>query len=510
MEPGQDWPELIPLDSTELPRMPVDALPSALRDYALVVSAAEQSDPALPAVIGLGAIAALAQKTCKAKGTDLWRPEPLCLNVIALADSGERKSPVAERMCEALPAIEEAIADQGRLDRVMRNEQRESLRRQHEAARKEAGKTSDAADSEGSRSEAAQLAMQLHELGDYVETDPRLVVDNVTPEECVTLMARSGGRITVISPEGAFLHVMKGAYSRNQEPADLSALLSAYSGDRIRVDRKSRAPESVPSPAASLILIGQPVIFEELCQIKGAEDRGLIARFIIANIPGRYPRKLKSPDAAAPESSPERAAWEALLWALSRRPVSDYPPVLRLSPEAEAYLERWHDDELEHERGPEGGKWSLIRAFAKKAHGLALRFAGLFHLCEHPEAREGELIDLDTMQRAVTVAEWALASHRAAVVRNITPEPVKHARALVDKARGGSLSVSRKAFKGQAWAPFTERDVRIALGGGNKPVDSERAKLPLEEVLEPYGYIRWSRDLAAYEWHPDLAAGGEQ
>lgn len=366
----------------------------------------------------------------------------MSLNIFAVADVSERKSPAYRAMAGPLLELEREIAERDREARITRNEQRESLREQLKVARKPPRKGQ--GDREASIGEAAQTHMQLEELGPD-ELEPRLVMDNTTPEELVTRMAHNGGRIAVMSPEGGFLHVMAGAYSHNSEPADMSALLSAYSGDPIKVDRKGRPPEGIPHPATSLTLVGQPAMLAELCGIKGAQDRGLVSRFVVVQVPSRWPRSLRNEGAVAPERTEEYQAWVDLLRELSRREVSDTPPVLRLSPEAENYLERWHDYELEPERGPEGGRWSLIRGFAGKAHGLAVRFAGLFHLCDHPEAGGGDLIDRDTIEAGCRLVNWALEAHKAAVVGLSVSEEVKLAHRLMGAAQRGTLSKSREA-----------------------------------------------------------------
>ncbi|MFN8129410.1 MAG: DUF3987 domain-containing protein [Candidatus Nanopelagicales bacterium] len=502
MEPGQDWPELIPLDSSEPPPMPVEVLPPVVRDMAEMVADSAQVEATIPAVLGLGAVAALTQKTARVAATSQWS-EPLSLFVLALADVSERKTTAYAHMVGPVHDLEAELEAGERDGRILRNERRVQLASQVTAARKAA------AGGDGALEEAAQLAAQLEDMGPE-ERAPRIATDDTTTQKLKGLMADNGGRIALLSPEAAFLGTLKGAYSSNGDPADMSGLLSAYTGSEpIVVDRTGRTGERIARPALTVVMVGQPRIFEELSRIPGAQERGLIARFVVVRVPRYGFRALRTDERPAPADTAEGQAYARTLRALSQREVSDSPPVLRLSPEALALYARWHDA-LEAERAPEGGEWSVIVDFAQKAHGLALRFAGIFHLCEHHDAGEGDLIDLDTLRRACELTDWALAAHRAAVVGELTLEPVRHARALLAKAERGSLSKSRKADLGKAWAPFTERDVRIALGGRNKAVDSERAKIPLESVLEPYGYIRWSRELAAYEWHPDLAAGGER
>lgn len=64
------WGPLVLPDRLEPPELPLELLPEALRECSRVVANAVQADPAIPAVMGLGALAAIAQKTCKVQAVD--------------------------------------------------------------------------------------------------------------------------------------------------------------------------------------------------------------------------------------------------------------------------------------------------------------------------------------------------------------------------------------------------------------------------------------------------------
>lgn len=506
VDSGPEWEPLKPLDKLHPPAMPLEVLPPVLRNMAETVAEAVQGDPSLAVVMGLGAAAALAQKTVKVQARPVWKPEPVSLFVFAVADVSERKTPTYDYMAGPLHDLEAELEERGRTERLMRNERRINLEEQRKALRRQAAKGGEEAGAQGTEAEIAQLAAELEELGPE-EGRPRIVMDITTPEELVSKMAQNRGRIAVMSPEGAVVHVLAGAYSGNGQPADVSALLSAYSGkESITVDRKHRQGESIRHPALTMVLVGQPALFASFCGIKDAEERGVLARFMVVHVPPRWPRFAPKTDSPDPEETAEGRAWLALLRSLAARAVSDSPPVLRLSPEARTLFDRWHD-ELELERGPEDGLWSSIRGYAGKAHGLALRLAGLFHLCSDPDAQDGDLIDVEKVERACQFVDWSLEAHKAAAVGLRLSEPARNAHRALKAAAKGTLSRSRPPRR--PWGPFIETDVRQALGGSNSPMTNEQAIAALD-ILKRNNHIRWSEEYDAYEWHPDLAAGGER
>lgn len=500
----EEWGPLVLPDRTDSPELPLEVLPAVLRDYSRVVAEYVQCDVSIPAVLGLGALAALVQKTATVAGWT-WQ-ESLSLFLIAVADSGERKSPAYKAMCGYLRVLESELDRDGRDQRMYANERRAQLASQLGTMRKQlASGKGEALHLE----DLAEVASELEAMGPE-ELPPRLIADNVTPEALTSLMAGNGGRMAVLSPEGAFLSILKGAYTGNGEPADLSAMLQAYNvAESITVDRKGRESERIAYPSLSMILIGQPLVFEDLCRLKGARERGLIGRFVVVQVPPRAGTRFRLSTGGArvePSDTTQGQRYESLLRALSVREPMDSPPVLRLAPGADEHYGRWHNA-LEVERGT-GGEWALVAEFANKAHGLALRFAGLFHLCEHPDAGAGDLIDRETLEAGCRLADWALEAHKAAVVRLSVPEEVKLAQRLMGAAERGTLAQSRKA-RGP-WAPFTHRDIMRSLGNASNPVNYKRAQEIGEVLAAELGLTRWRKDLGAWGWHPELVKGGWQ
>ena len=320
-------------------------------------------------------------------------------------------------------------------------------------------------------------------------------------------MADNSGRIAVVSPELSFLSILEGGYA-SKGVADLSALLSAYSGgEPILTDRQGRPGERIDHPALTVVAVGQPERLADLAAVKGAEDRGLIARFVIARAQRRAgTRTYAVADAALPPiaDTPAGRGWAELLDQLSYREPSDYPPVLHLDA---AGLDRFVRFAREVEADlAEGGRWEGIAGFAGKAPGLALRFAGLAFLAEYPDAGDGRAIPDATVADAVKLARWALSAHAAALTEARIPEAVRMALRVVKAGARGTLTGTRT--DPQAWAPFAVRDVQRHLGGSSGQVTAETAAAVVE-LLTSRGYARSTSTVppVRFAWRPDLDGG---
>jgi len=119
------WGPLVLPEQPEAPPLPLGLLPPVLGYYSQVVADYVQCDPSIPAVLGLGAVAALAQKTLTVRGWT-WQ-ESVSLFLIAVAPSGERKSPAYKAMCGPLRALESELESTGRTERLLHNEKRIQL-----------------------------------------------------------------------------------------------------------------------------------------------------------------------------------------------------------------------------------------------------------------------------------------------------------------------------------------------------------------------------------------------
>ena len=85
----------------------------------------------------------------------------------------------------------------------------------------------------------------------------------------------------MFSDEGGILGTLTGRYSNGV--SNLDAVLKAFDGSTIRVDRIGREPDYVESPALTFGLSVQPIVLAGVTDCHPEiRDRGLLARFVSA------------------------------------------------------------------------------------------------------------------------------------------------------------------------------------------------------------------------------------
>jgi hypothetical protein len=191
---------------------------------------------------------------------------------------------------------------------------------------------------------------------------------------------------------------MLGRWSHGQGP-ELEAFLCGHAGDPIRVDRLSRASETVDSPALTLCVAAQPAALQRLGR-RDLVERGLHARFMWI-----YPEDQRGQgtfDGALPISPAHRAAFESGLRAMLQLQATDI--ALSMTDSARALFGDFYDA-VEKRLGP-GGDLRNLQGWGEKYCGMVGRLAGLLHLAESGTTSQ---IDAKTMRRALAIGEWALA-----------------------------------------------------------------------------------------------------
>jgi len=109
--------------------------------------------------------------------------------------------------------------------------------------------------------------------------DPRVFVDDITPEALVQVLAEQDGCTSLLSSEGGIFATLAGRYSQNVPNVD--AVLKAHDGrEPIRVSRKNTADVNVEAPCLTFALAIQPSVLAELGGKAEFRDRGLVARFL--------------------------------------------------------------------------------------------------------------------------------------------------------------------------------------------------------------------------------------
>ena len=401
---------VIPLPAAWGSPFPVEVLPADLSAVVRAHAEALQVPVGLSASLALGALWAACTATCTPRFEVRPRPdwsEHANEFVIVVLPSGERKSPAfqfflapieereGELIAERGADVQENIALYDVLVRRLNSEKQTAAKERDEAKR--------AAATERVRTLAREVATYQLELV------PRLLADDATPEAVASLLADHRS-ITIASAEGGVFDMLAGRYS--DRIPNLDVYLKSYSGDTIRVDRKTRPPEHIDRPALSVVLTVQPQVLRSIGAHRELfRGRGLLARFLYELPEPRVGYRSVNPAAMPPDLTTTYRARLMTILRLIKVPDA----ALRLDAGAFDEFQRFRE-RVEVELRP-SGDLADIRDWGAKLPGHVLRIAAAIHVWRTTAPGVQHLpwevaIDADTLSAAVAIGEH-YAEHAA-------------------------------------------------------------------------------------------------
>ncbi|WKK24690.1 YfjI family protein [Streptomyces olivoreticuli] len=463
---GPVWDEPVPLTACwDLPAFPVDILPGWLADMVTAVAEETQTPTDLAGCLALSVLATAAGGRAVVCVRGRWR-EPLNLFTAIALDPGNRKSAVFALMTEPLMAVEKTLVE---LSGAARAEAETTARLAKAAADKAAAKAAnaDAQTRDQFTAEAIELAQAAEEV--KVPCKPQLVADDVTPENLATLLTEQDGRISVLSPEGGIFEIIAGRYSG---APNMEIFLKGHAGDMVRVNRQGRDAQHIERPAITMGLAVQPEVLESIGQIKGADGRGLLARFLYALPESLVGHRNLTPD-LIPDAVADTYAQRLGGLALAMAGWTD-PAILTLTSGADAVLLAYQ--KVTEARIGKGGALAPIVKWASKRDGAVARIAGLLHLATHPDQGWTKSIDAATMAAATRLGDYFTA-HAHNVFDAMGADPAQEAaHQVLAHLRDVQLS------------GFTKRELFRGLSRGDFPAIADLD--PALALLEEHGWLR--------------------
>ncbi|MFB7917866.1 YfjI family protein [Streptomyces sp. NPDC056061] len=463
---GPVWDEPVPLNPRgQLPVFPVDALPDWLAAMTAGVAEETQTPVDLAGCLALAAIGTAAGGRLTVTVRGQWS-EPATLYTAVALPPGNRKSAVFGLMTKPLLAAEKALIE---LTAPQRAEAAASARIAKAAAEKaekmaanaEADKLADLTAQAISLSEAAERAA--------VPAEPQLVADDVTAESLTTLLAQQDGRIAILSPEGEIFEIIAGRYSG---VPNMGIFLKGHAGDMARVNRQARDAQYIENPAITMGLAVQPEVLDAIGQIKGADGRGLLARFLYSKPKSLVGYRNLTPELLNPDTADIYAKKLGGL-ALTLASWTE-TAALTLTPEADAVLLAYQ--RVSESRLREDGPLRPIVNWASKRDGAVARIAGLLHLAAHPEDAWTRPIEAATMAAATEIGDYFTA-HALDVFNAMKADP----------AQGPAHTLLTHLTETRT-ATFTKRDLFRAVPRSEFPAMGDLD--PALNLLEDHGWVR--------------------
>jgi len=483
------WPDPVPLEQRpSLPAFPLDILPAWLHRFGDAVATETETDPSMTAMWLLSAVAiACARRFVIERGprrcvhANLWS--------LTLLGSGAGKSPTLRAAHEPLGLWEQRCADELR-DKIAAEATEERIaRRRLEYLHRKAAQDKDADTRKAAQHEAEQIEAKL--AGRQRVVAPMLSVQSATVARLQELLFEHG-RFALVSDEASALEDLV-RFERSGTP-DLSSLNQAYDGADVRVARKKREDGSGGDRYArravlTLALSIQPGrALEELRGARAFFDSGFMQRFLVVypedRLGLRTHDKPKIPESVRAEYF---SHLDELLGLPAVRDDVDFPAV-QLAARASALLLRWQQ---ETESNWKKGEDDTLRGWGSKLGDKLVRVAGLLHAAEHRRAPWTTPLGEETMQRALSLADFFLAHYRAFLFD-----------ARVDQ-------VSTLALRAAAWmrkerlATFKRSELHMAVAKNGGAGTAELIERVLK-LLEGVNHIRRAAPAPGRGRTPDL------
>jgi replicative DNA helicase len=467
----EEWTPPAAFRSYLLPEFPRGVFPPWLEAFADALAEATQTPRDLVGMLGLTVGAVASAKLVDVEVWDGWR-EPTNLFTATALRSGSRKTTVFERMCAPIEEYEALLIEETAEEVAEQQTRRRIYEGRLKKAEQQASKADDL-ELDRLTADAMQVAADLESIRPLVE--PRLLVDDASPERLASILAEQGGRIALMSAEGGIFDIMAGRYS--QGIPNLDVYLKGHAGDALRVDRVGRKADFVRKPALTTGLAIQPDVLKGLAGRPGFRGRGLLGRYLYAmprdtlgarnirtpavdrDLETTYARKIKYILGLSPKLSTE-----------DRK-----PQVIRFSAEAQDEMERfmiWLEPRL-----AEGAELGDMTDWAGKLAGAVARITGILHLLDHAGKMKPWDLEVsgDVVARAVEVGHYLLAHAKCVMAfmgSDPTVEDAKYILRWIDR-KGCEWFTKREAWQDTKGRFDTVADLEGGLG-----------------VLIEHGYIR--------------------
>ena len=427
---------------------PLESFPTLLLNAVIDVQEITKAAIPLIAASALGAAATACQGLADVQRPSIPTPIPISLNLLTIAESGDRKS--ASDSFFFTPIFEFESAQRATYQESLKNYTAElAVWKAKEKGLKQGinKNTRDGVCTHFLEQELVTLYRQK------VQEPPRMriALSDVTPA-ALGAELESNPCLAVLHSNEA-LDIIKGTALRN-----LPFLNRAWDGQRIEVDRRDTSKSIVVDNARlTTVLAVQPGGYKFLCESKNsyARDSGYLARTLISypeSTAGTRELDLNTSGEYSPYRLEKfhRKIHDLLTCAFRRHAENNSRMIMSFSPGAKLkWVNFFNSVEKELKQG--NGKFYLIKDFAAKAAEHVARMAAIFELMSTDDKEISE----DSVERAIKVVTWYLCHFDSLFGSTLLQnEIIKNSEILLNWLKEKSLK-----FTGNLYFAFTRRNI---------------------------------------------------
>jgi putative DNA primase/helicase len=336
------------------------------------------------------------------------RKEPLVLQAIIFGRSGEGKSPVFNHIVRPILECERRKMP----DYEKKLKEIQNFNKMLDAQIQRVSKPSAKKDQKNFNVEEADKQIQKLENKRKPEpVSPRIIVQDITPEQISKKLKVQGGKIAIVDHEGGVFSTLAGRYSNGIPNIDV--LLKGYDGSELMVTRADRDID-IPAAYASTCIFIQPEVFLCTQNLQQFIHSGFLGRAIYANPKSKVGYRKFDTFEISQESQDNYRELINKFFEL-KKPDSNDPYELGLAQDAKDIFRNF-ELELEPKRksGEEYGN-NAIGAWVEKSKRNAVRIAGIIQLVENFNSHS---ISKETLLKAISLIR-ILTAHASCVFNHI-------------------------------------------------------------------------------------------
>jgi hypothetical protein len=506
---------------------PIERLPGVYREMALAMVGKYQCGVNLPSMAVLGALSSAMGNRFLAANSVGLKDSQANLFQIAVAKSGDGKSqvmscafrPIEDYEQELIKEWRDKVEPRAKARKELINIQISELKSASKAKVKkaEADREAEAAcaagdPSEGVRPEGFQASdflaadkdddqilandetvikslEKLYRLLASVEREliqPRMIVDDCTPEKMASLLANFPCLISASAEARKAVDVLLGRYNSkgNDQPSD-DVFVKAFTGDSIRVDRQGAGSINIPNPCLSVLWMVQPGKVDKLLTTEALKDSGFLQRCLIGYSEGVSGNFL---DAVPIPAEVSRSYSEALRAILAYDVSVNGQGIVKVSHAAGLRV----NEVREERRQFWAEKGNTYQSFECRYAEQVVRIALNLHMGKFPGGWAKREIDVETVEDAIEILGFYTQNHDGIFASFEHNEAVSHSVEVAKllkhfggaftlrEARRSPLKALEPGLEDYLEAEVAERRLhKFRAGRTDKYTDQKhRAKLP--------------------------------